>query len=162
GRASRPGVPMMLAINASSSTRPRRTSSRRAASAKTRSVSISRPSRSKTTARTGVRSSVLGGRGAVIGIDVGELGRLDRLGGQFAVAVAVGAVLAVDQGGHVVGVEVHGALALLGRRLARPQVDLEAQAGDRQLVVGQQRRPADALAVDTRAVGAAEVAQQEQ
>ena len=42
------------------------------------------------------------------------------------------------------------------------EVDAELVVGDGQLVVGQQGRPADALAVDARAVGAAQVAQQQQ
>ena len=49
-----------------------------------------------------------------------------------------------------------------GRRPRGAEVDAELVVGDAQLVVGQQGRPADALAVDARAVGAAQVAQQQQ
>ena len=58
---------------------------------------------------------------------------------------------------------VDGLGVLVGARglVQGAQVDAEVEVGERDLVVGQERGPADTGAVDARAVGAAQVAKQE-
>src|SRR5215211_5848289 len=100
GREVRAGVPMISAMKSASNANPRPASDRRAASTNTHSVSMSVPSRSKTTPRTGRRSLFDGA--AVIRVDVREGVLLDRLDGQLAGAVVGGpADLGVQEGGGV-------------------------------------------------------------
>ena len=94
-----------------------------------------------------------------VGANIGKLIVFHRLGGDVAVAIAAG-FLTLDQGGQVLGIELHCAVTLDGRRwLARSQVDLEPQAGDRQLIVGQGPPPGGRrLTVDAGAIRAAQIA----
>src|SRR5262245_38063822 len=135
-------MPMMHAMNSGSSTWPRRASRRRAASTNTASVSISVPSRSKTTARAGLGAGSRLCWAALIGVDVGELVLPDRLGREFVGALVGGGGLA-QQLGEVAGVEVLRTLVRRDRGLAGAEVDPESQTGDRKLVVGEQGRPPD-------------------
>src|SRR5262245_32250244 len=153
------GVPRILAMKSASKGMPRPASRRRAASTKTHSVSISVPSRSKTTARTG-RRSLLGGA-VVIWVGIGKCVVPNGLQGDLSGAIVGPPGLGVHHVCEFRRGQLLRAFVRHDRRFARPDVDPEFQAGDAQLLVRQQGRPADALAIDAGAVCAAQIADQQ-
>src|SRR5262245_11826970 len=145
-------------MNSGSRSLPRRANSRRAASANTRSESISVPSRSQTAAPTIDRSTLF-----VIGIYVGKLIVFDGDGRNLAGAVVgLSGRLFVEQRLHVAGIHLHCKFSGRRRRLAGPEVHPESQTRHAQLIVWEKCRPAHALTVDPRAVRAAQIANQQQ
>src|SRR6266545_829685 len=102
----------------------------------------------------------------VVGIHIGQGVGLNRQGGQFARTLCRGGTARLaHQVGEILGIEM---LRVLFRGnggrdgIAGAEVDAELETGDGHLVVGEQGGAADAGAVDTRAVRAAEVADEQQ
>src|SRR6516164_1630263 len=113
----------------------------------------------------------MGGRGRLVGVDVGELVALQlfeagaRPAGVVALFVLVGPAAGLaEQVGDFVGVKVlcvFVGVDLLGGGVGA-EVDAELVVRDAELIVGQQGGAADAGAVDAGAVGTAQVADEKQ
>src|SRR5205823_2433419 len=95
-----------------------------------------------------------------LGVDVGQGIGMHRRGGKVAGLTDGRAPFgAAEQACQLLGVELLG-VCVRGSRglLVGPEMHRKLEAGDAQMIVGQESSAANALAVDARAVGAAQVA----